>query len=282
MGDAAAELESPAADGPSAAGTSSVRMGRADAGDGRPTAPPPGNGGAGAAAGDAAVERGEAPEGDRERPVRSPAPTASPTPEPAPSGAGEAARPEAVLRATSRAYEGLRTLRADFEQELENALLGRTTRSEGTIYQKQPDLFLMRFSDPSGDVILSDGDWFWMYFPSVDEKQVLRTARGGRGLDLRTQFIGDPVTRFDITDHGPETVRGRPARVLTLDPREPLGYERLKVWIDTADHLVRRFELTETSGNVRRFELRNLERNPRLPDDLFEFTPPPGAQVVTR
>ncbi|MEJ2503005.1 MAG: outer membrane lipoprotein-sorting protein [Gemmatimonadota bacterium] len=98
----------------------------------------------------------------------------------------------------------------------------------------------------------------------------------------RAQFVGDPVQRFEATYHGREPVGERDAYVLTLVPRRPAGYERLKVWIDADDHLVRRFELTEASGNVRRVQLHDFRANPSLPDDLFEFTPPPGAQVVTR
>jgi outer membrane lipoprotein carrier protein len=194
----------------------------------------------------------------------------------------DAGRQEEVLRATARAYEGLQSFRATFEQTLDNTLLGRTTRSEGTLFQRQPDRFLMRFSDPDGDVIVSDGDYFWMYFPSVDAKQVIRSRRGGQGLDLRSQFIGDPVRRFEATYHGTEAVRGRESHVMTLVPREQLGYQRLKVWIDARDHLVRRFELTENNGNIRRFVLSDLTINPSLPDDLFRFTPPAGAQVVER
>lgn len=238
--------------------------------------------------------------GDPERPgppERDPGPAPSPAPEraqpergsserasPKP-GSGEAApdsTKEAILRATSRAYEGLRSIRAEFEQELENVLLGRTTHSAGTLYQRHPDRFLMAFSDPAGDVIVSDGEWFWMYYPSVDPKQVMRTARGAQGLDLKSQFIGDPVARFESIYHGREPVRGRTAHVLTLVPRDSRGYSRLKVWVDAADHLVRRFELTEDTGNVRHFELLDMVVNPALPDTLFEFTPPAGAEVVTR
>lgn len=192
------------------------------------------------------------------------------------------ASPDAILRATSRAYEGLRSFRATFEQTLQNTLLGRTTRSEGTLYQRQPDRFLMDFSDPAGDRIVSDGRYFWLYFPSVDAKQVIRSSRGAQGLDLHSQFIGDPVQRFETTYHGMEAVRGRQAHVMTLVPREAMGYQRLKVWIDADDHLVRRFELTENNGNIRHFVLSDLARNPSLSNDLFEFTPPAGAQVVER
>ena len=235
----------------------------------------------------AADEAGEARDPSPASP--GPAATGDAAPAPAPDaepGAAPAAGQEPgtaeILRETARAYEGLRSFRAEFDQELRNTLLGRTTRSSGTLYQRQPDRFLMDFSDPEGDLIVSDGDWFWMYFPSVDAKQVLRSPRGGQGLDLRAQFVGDPVRRFEATYHGSEEVRGRASYVLTLVPREPAGYERMKVWIDADDHLVRRFELAETSGNVRRMELRDFRANPSLPDDLFEFTPPAGAQVVTR
>lgn len=220
--------------------------------------------------------RGAAESRDRAASETGGAPAAAP-----PESASRATTDE-ILRAASRAYGNLRSFRAQFDQELRNTLLGRTTRSSGTLYQRRPDRFLMDFSDPEGDLIVSDGEYFWMYFPSVDPKQVIRTSRGAQGLDLHAQFIGDPVARFDATYHGRESVRGRPADVLTLVPREPLGYRRMKVWIDTADHLARRFELTEQNENVRRLELGDLEINPALPDDLFQFTPPSDAIVVDR
>jgi outer membrane lipoprotein carrier protein len=208
-------------------------------------------------------------------------PTASPPPA-SPSPGQQAVSTDAILRATSRRYEQVQSMQAEFEQQMRNPLLGQTTRSSGTLYQRQPDRFLMQFSDPEGDIIVSDGQYFWLYYPSVDARQVIRTPRGPQGLDLHAQFIGDPVNRFQATSHGRESVRGRDAHVLTLVPREPLGYRTLKVWIDVDDHLVRRFELTEENGNVRQFELRNVVVNPSLPDRLFQFTPPAGAQVITR
>ncbi|HSH44673.1 MAG TPA: outer membrane lipoprotein carrier protein LolA, partial [Longimicrobiales bacterium] len=79
---------------------------------------------------------------------------------------------DAILRGLAARYEDVRSLQADFQQVIDNPLLGRRTESAGTLYQRQPDLFLMRFSDPEGDVIVSDGDYFWVYYPSVDPKQV--------------------------------------------------------------------------------------------------------------
>lgn len=195
------------------------------------------------------------------------------------------ADPYAVLERASAAYESLRSIRADFRQEARNPLLRRIVRSRGTLYQRQPDLFLMRFEEPAGDVIVSDGDHLWVYYPSVDSAQVLRmpAARGAGATDLRSQFIGNPAERFRASLRGEEAVDGRPADVLVLEPRgdgEP--YRSLVAWIDRADGLARRFEITEANGLVRRFDLSGLRRNPDLSESLFRFEVPAGVRVVDR
>jgi len=189
-----------------------------------------------------------------------------------------------VLRRAASAYTKANTLQADFSQRSTNPILRKTVTSSGTLYQRRPDRFLMKFTDPAGDVIVSDGTYFWVYYPSVDRKQVIRmpASGGAGGVDLQAQFVGDPVARFAAEYEGREAVAGRDAYVLVLTPREPMGYRRLKVWIDAQDYLVRRFEVTEESGVVRYFELSNLKVNPTLSNDLFRFTQPEGTHIVDR
>ena len=202
-------------------------------------------------------------------------------------GARDATQPDAVtiLRRASAAYAKVNTMTAEFTQRLQNRLLRTDARSRGRLYQRHPDRFLMRFEEPAGDVIVSDGRYFWVYYPSVDSLQVMRApagAQGSRGVDLRSQFIGDPIERFDATLDGREAVGGRDAHVLTLVPKQPQGYQRLRIWVDDRDHLVRRFEITEENGNVRLIELHGLEINRPLDEELFRFTPPPNARIVER
>lgn len=182
-------------------------------------------------------------------------------------------------------YQDVHSLRAEFTQELTNPLLGTHTESSGTLFQREPDGFLMRFSKPAGDVIVSDGRYFWLYYPSVDAKQVIRSptdVSGRPGVDLQAQFIGDPEQRFEATYDGNATLNGRKTDILTLVPREAAGYKSMKVWIDAQDHLVRQFEITDTQDVVRHIELRDIVVNLTLPDSLFRFTPPPGARIIDR
>ena len=223
-------------------------------------------------------------------------PPASPQPErPVISGAGRvpnvveettqaAEQGAAVLKRAADAYAKIRSMRAQFVQRRENPLLGSTTTSRGTLYQRDPDRFALKFSEPAGDIIVGDGRYFWLYYPSADRRQVLRSAarQGAGAVDLQSQFIGDPLTRFSHRYHGTEKQAGRTVHVLTLTPRQDAGYKTLKVWIDAADHLVRRFQITEPSGAEVEFQLTNVALNPALGDDVFRFTPPPGTTVIDR
>jgi outer membrane lipoprotein carrier protein len=186
-----------------------------------------------------------------------------------------------ILSQAERTARGIRSLEADFTQTLHVPLLGSDQRSAGKLYQRKPDRFLMRFSDPDGDVIVADGRHFWLYYPSTDRTQVIRTsiAEGGESVDLQQQFLSNPNQRFVATLAGDESVGGQATHVLTLVPRGASPYRILKVWIDKDDYLVRRFEMTEDNNSVRTVEMRNIRTNHALPDNLFTFTPPAGAQV---
>jgi chaperone LolA len=189
----------------------------------------------------------------------------------------------AILRSAAGAYKTVSSMKADFTQKRDNPILGSTTISRGTLYQKRPDRFLMKFSDPAGDVIVSDGRYFWLYYPSADKRQVMRApAQVGAagGVDLQAQFLGDPLTRFTHTYHGKQNLGGRSTHVITMVPRKNVGYKSLKVWIDDKDALVRRFILTENNGLVQEFTLSGLTVNPALGNDLFKFTPPAGAHII--
>lgn len=229
-----------------------------------------------------ADERNDVPAATAAQPADARTPAATPESE---ANAEQQQDGAAILTRAAAAYAAARTLQADFTMTLNNPLLRSNTTSRGTLYQRSPDRILLRFTEPAGDVIVSDGEHFWIYYPSVNENQVIRApaaAASSGGVDLQAQFLGDPVRRFTHTLHGRETVGGRETDVLTLVPRADVGYTRLKVWLDTRDHLARRFEITEPNGAVRRFDLSNLRANPPLQDALFRFTPPAGARVIDR
>lgn len=258
------QAERPAAAQPAVVAQEPGQTPAAVAPDGSPV---PAQAGTAPAAGPVGTAAGSAPG------AKPPAPTAE--------QARSQDRAAQILSQAEAAANGVRSLEADFTQTMTVPLLNQSQRSAGKLYQRKPDRFLMRFSDPEGDVIVADGRHFWLYYPSADRTQVIRTsiAEGGEAVDLQAQFLSNPNQRFVSTVAGEESVGGRPAHVLTLVPRGASPYRILKIWVDKEDHLVRRFEITEENESVRRVELRNLRTNHSLANSLFTFTPPEGAQV---
>lgn len=193
--------------------------------------------------------------------------------------------PNATLDRAVRAYKNVKTLRASFTQTITNPLLGATVKSAGEVVQRRPNHVSVRFTDPAGDRIVADGAWVWFYLPSSTPGQVVRApiAKDGSGSpDLTAQFLDTPASRFDVTDLGREKVNGRPARVLSLVPRPGVdaAFTKAVVWVDTADALIRQFELTEPSEIVRRVTITKLTLNPAIPASAFRFTPPSGTKVI--
>jgi outer membrane lipoprotein carrier protein len=191
----------------------------------------------------------------------------------------------ATLDRAVRAYRNVKTVRASFTQTITNPLLGATVTSTGEIVQRRPNHAAVRFIDPAGDRIVADGAWVWFYLPSSAPGQVIRTriAKGSTGSpDLTAQFLDTPASRFHVTDLGRETVNGRAARVLALVPKSGVEatFTKAVIWVDSADALIRQFELTEPSEIVRRVTITKLTLNPSVPASAFRFRPPSGTKVI--
>jgi outer membrane lipoprotein-sorting protein len=77
-------------------------------------------------------------------------------------------------------------------------------------------------------------------------------------------------------------VNGRAARVLSLVPKPGVDapFTKAVIWVDSADALIRQFELTEPSEIIRRVTIKTLTLNPAIPASAFRFTPPSGTKVI--
>ena len=198
--------------------------------------------------------------------------------------AAQAPDPMAVLEGASSRYAGASALCAAFEQKLENPILRQTKESRGELCQRQPDLFSMRFEDPKGDLVVADGTYLWIYYPSMDPKQVVRTSMtsAGRGFDFHREFLERPREKYTATYVGRETVGGAATHRVKVVPRGEASYRHAELWVGAQDRLVRRVTIHEQSGAVRTVTLSDVRLDPSIAAGTFVFTPPPGTQVIAR
>ena len=189
-----------------------------------------------------------------------------------------------LLESAGRVYRASAGMCADFEQVLSVPLLGEDVKGEGRLCTQQPGLFSMRFAVPTGDVLLTDGTWFWVYRPSSDPQQVLRSAlaAGPRGVDFYSEFLNTPRDKYRAEYQGQETIAGNAVHRIALTPSHPAPYRSAVLWIESVASLLRKVEITEENGSVRTVTLSAVDTDPQLGADAFRFTPPVGARVITR
>lgn len=187
----------------------------------------------------------------------------------------------AMERAAER-YTRTHALCADFDQILEIRLLGKTVASSGRLCQQRPNLFSMRFTDPSGDVAIADGESFWTYYPSMSPDQAVRVpmAQSPGGYDFYSEFLEDPDSKYAIEDQGLSPVGGKQCRLVHLTPVRGAAYRRAKVWLDPETDLLCKVEVVHENGSIRTVTLQNVRLNLQLPADEFIFEPPEGVQVM--
>jgi outer membrane lipoprotein carrier protein len=189
-----------------------------------------------------------------------------------------------IVGRSSRVYRSLSSLTADFVQVIDNPMID-SAESRGTLVQAGPDKLAMRFTDPSGEAVIIDGRSVWVYTPSTTPGQVIRMSvpSGGPvyGYNMLAWLLDRPAERYTASYLQADVVGGRSMDVVELVPAVPdLPFERAVLWLDRADGVPRRLEITEHSGATRTLTLSKVRVNQSVPDSTFRFKVPPGVRVV--
>jgi outer membrane lipoprotein carrier protein len=191
-----------------------------------------------------------------------------------------------VIDRASRAFTKARTVRAGFEQTLNNPATGSESKATGELVLAQPNRVSVRFTQPSGDRVIGDGTWLWVYLPSAAPNQVIKLPAKGKGVtgvDALGDLLTAPRSRYTVTGGTSATVGGRATRVVTMVPKadgQPI--DRAKVWVDDADASVRQVEITDANGLVRTLRMTSWTINATVPASTFRFEVPKGVRVIDR
>jgi len=181
-------------------------------------------------------------------------------------------------------YATMRTSRMIFTQTITNPLTGVTSTSRGEMQQQVPGKIAVRFTEPPGDRIVSDGQYLWIYLPSSAPGQVIRSpaATNSAGVpDVTAQFLESPKKRYLITDRGPAEIRGRDTHAVELVPKDRSApFVKATIWVDDEDGIVRQFEVTDGNGLVRQVTFLNVFLNVSVAPATFVFKAPSDAKII--
>ena len=188
----------------------------------------------------------------------------------------------ASLEAAAARYGAASSVCADFVQLRSVPLLRQEVTQSGRLCSADPNLFAMRFTDPAGNLIVSDGRTQWIYRPSDNPGQVFRADVGPDtgGQDFYRELLENPGAKYDVTCASTEEIAGRPTRRLCLRPKVASRDRPDVVWIDVGSDVIRRIHFREENGSERTITLSDVDFDVAPPAGWFEFTPPSGAVII--
>jgi outer membrane lipoprotein-sorting protein len=199
-----------------------------------------------------------------------------------PVGVGAQQDGLAVLEAAAARYGAASSVCADFVQLRSVPLLRQEVTQRGRLCSADPNLFAMRFTDPAGNVIVSDGSVQWIYRPSDNPGQVFRGEIGPDtgGQDFYREVLENPGAKYEVTCSSTEELAGRPMRRVCLRAKGSARDRPDVVWIDPTTSVIRQLHFREENGSERTITLSDVVFDVPPPEGWFSFTPPSGAIVI--
>jgi outer membrane lipoprotein carrier protein len=170
----------------------------------------------------------------------------------------------------------VRTLTADFRQQLWTADQRLLQTDTGTFSLSRPNRFRWTYREPSELTIVADGAELWIYDVELEQVTV---APFDESLSSSPAMLlsGDRSVRdgFDVE----ATYSADGLDWVKLVPKVG-GSEFTSLSIGFSGTSPRRLELVDGLKQVTTIEFERLTLNPELAPEVFEFTPPANVEVI--
>jgi len=167
-------------------------------------------------------------------------------------------------------------MRARFTQTYRSGAVGREVKERGTLALKRPGRMRWEYEAPERKTFVSDGRNFYFYVPA-DRQVIVREQKDATGV-AGLLLAGPGAILEPFAPELQEAPAGRTR--LRLVPRKPdPEVEEILLDVD-AEYRVRSIEVSDPQGNTSRFEFDEVRENVGLRDELFEFKPPRGVEVI--
>ena len=174
--------------------------------------------------------------------------------------------------------QGTRTVRATFSQTLIDRDMRILQKTTGTMQFERPGKFRWTYEKPYEQLIIGDGVRVWFYDYDLNQVTVrkLDLAIGSSPAALLAGN-GAIESSFTLSENG--TQGG--LEWLEARPKNKEGtFELVRLGFTPAGVLTA-MELRDNFGQTTMLIFSGLEKNPRLGTDVFKFTPPKNADVIS-
>ncbi|OGS95342.1 MAG: outer membrane lipoprotein carrier protein LolA [Gallionellales bacterium RIFCSPLOWO2_02_FULL_57_47] len=171
-----------------------------------------------------------------------------------------------------------RSAQANFTQEVMDQNGKRIQSASGIMQFQRPGKFRWSYQKPYEQLIVGDGAKFWLYDADLNQVTVkkLDAALGSSPAallsgsnEIERDFVLKEVGNRDGLEWLQATPKGKES-----------SFDRILMAFNTQSELVV-MELNDMFGHKTVLRFAGMQRNPKLPEQQFQFTPPEGADVLS-
>jgi len=173
-------------------------------------------------------------------------------------------------------FTGLLTMQADFDQQVMDGNKQLLQSSQGHMWIMRPGRFRWDYETPYKQQLVADGERLWSYDEDLEQVTVQPASEVLTSTPAMLLSGDKPLeTVFSIE----ETSTTGADQTVTLVPKTD-DSNVLRLQVHFSGKLLTHIDAEDSFGNTTIFSFSNLERNPKLDENLFTFTPPAGADVI--
>ena len=175
-----------------------------------------------------------------------------------------------------RFLSGMRTLNADFTQQVFDENRSRIDDSRGTFSLARPNRFRFEYFAPQPTLIIADGERIYIYDPELKQVMVrgIDTTIGSTPALLLSSDrpLGEDFEQRELGENSGLVWVG-------LRPRAPDStFSDIRLGFD--DQTLRMMEMADNFGQVTQMRFERMDTEAPVDEALFRFTPPADVDVL--
>lgn len=170
------------------------------------------------------------------------------------------------------------TVRAEFSQVLLDKNSRALQESTGTMLFERPGKFRWTYIHPYEQLIVGDGNKIWFYDRDLNQVTVrpldISIGSSPAALLAGSSTIEENFTLIEIGQ------QDQTEWLQAIPINKESSFEHIRIGF-TLDGVLKIMAIRDHFGQTTLLTFLNLEKNPKLSSNLFQFIPPTGADVIS-
>ncbi|MFN3605152.1 MAG: LolA family protein [Leptonema sp. (in: bacteria)] len=190
-----------------------------------------------------------------------------------------------VARKVIEKYESFDNFKAEF------IIYSKNKTMKGISYYQKPGKVRFEFSQPYGDLMISDGKILWIVIASqklVGKQDLKLNVKNEENKPIFAVMPGSGIRHLFTKYHykfddiqQPKIINNKKYYVMDLEQKVKIGgYKNLRLFINAENYFIEKANAEGSFGIQTTIEFFNIKINTEMEGKLFQFQPPENYRMV--